>query len=218
MFTLKGRKDSFRFCFPNDFIVDEINDKYANILQNQHSFFYKPVDFLNETIRNIDILGFSEASFIQQQPASGRPLRDEKRIQPNRFFHPASDVNYRSDVNPLQLIDKTFNVTFRHTLGFINYFMMFENFWYIYSRDTESEEAKTDFAIEFMDGYGRAYSKVVLMDPVIHSIDMLQLDFTQPLSQSDTFQVVFKYSNIDYQFINVNDEKVFNDYTEVTPF
>lgn len=208
MFTLKGRKDNFKFLLPNDFIVDEINDKYARILQEQRSFIYKPIDFLNETIRSIQVLGFNDATVMQQQPGYGFNLRSAKRTEQNRFSFPASEHAYRSQVNPLQLLDKTFNVTFRHTLGFINYFMIFENFWYIYHRDTTSKEASTQFTIDFMDGYGRAYSRITLMDPLINSIDMLSLDYTAPVASSETFTVAFKYSNIDYQFLEINDEDV----------
>ena len=117
MFTLKGRKDNFRFLFPNNFIVDEINDKYARILQEQHSFIYKPIDFLNETIRSIQVLGFNEASFVQPQPGYGHNLRSLTRNKENAFSFSTSETAYRSELNPLQLLDKTFNVTFRHTLG-----------------------------------------------------------------------------------------------------
>ena len=35
MFSLKGRQDGFRLLLPQEFICDEINDKYAKILQNK---------------------------------------------------------------------------------------------------------------------------------------------------------------------------------------
>ena len=208
MLTLKERKDNFRFLLPSNFIVEEINDKYARILQEQHSFIYKPIDFLNETIRSIQVLGFNEATFVQQQPGTGHNLR-KMRTEQNKFMFSATERAYRGEVNPLQLLDKTFNVTFRHTLGFINYFMLFENFWYIYHRDTDSKDlSNNQFFIDFMDGYGRAYSRIVLEDPLINSIDMLSLDYTAPIASSETFNVAFKYSNIDYQFLEVNDEEV----------
>lgn len=213
MFALKGRKDGFRFLFPQDFICDEINEKYGKILQEQKSFFMKPVDFINETIKGIQILGFSEATTEQQQPGIGNVIRVPSnpmidRTKQNAFAHTAAGHTYRSEKNPLALIDKTFNVTFRHTLGFLNYFMLFENFWYLYSRDTKSENTKNIFTIDIIDSHGRAYSRIVLYDPVINGIDMLTLDYSQPIAQSETFQVVFKYSNIDYQFLDVNDEQI----------
>ena len=179
----------------------------AKILQNQKSFFTQPIDFLNETIQKVQILGLTEAKISQQQPAKGSSIyNDSKRINQNRFSHTASENTYRSEVNPLQLIDKTLNVTFKHTLGFINYFLLFENFWYLYSRDKKSIDISLEFTIDILDGNGKVYSRIVLYDPVIHGFDMLDLDYSQPVAQSETFTVVFKYSNIDYQFIEVEEE------------
>ena len=41
-------------------------------------------------------------------------------------------------------------------------------------------------------------------DPLIDGIDMLDLDFSQPVANSQTFRVIFKYSNIDFQFLEDN--------------
>lgn len=205
MFSLKGRQDGFRLLLPQEFICDEINDKYAQILQNQKSFFTKPIDFLNETIQSVQVLGFSDGTVNQPQPGIGHPLIDPNRVKQNKFLHTATDFTYRSEVNPLQLIDKTLNITFRHTLGFLNYFLLFENFWYLYSRDKQYKDISFTFNIDIINQNGQVYSKIVLYDPIIHGIDMLDLNYTKPVAESQTFTVIFKYSNIDYQFISTND-------------
>lgn len=205
MFSLKGRQDGFRLLLPQEFICEEINDKYAKILQNQKSFFTKPIDFLNETIQSVQVLGFSDGTVNQPQPGIGHPLIDPNRVKQNKFLHTATDFTYRSEVNPLQLIDKTLNITFRHTLGFLNYFLLFENFWYLYSRDKQYKDISFTFNIDIINQNGQVYSKIVLYDPIIHGIDMLDLNYTKPVADSQTFTVIFKYSNIDYQFISTND-------------
>ncbi len=205
MFSLKGRQDGFRLLLPQEFICDEINDKYAKILQNQKSFFTKPIDFLNETIQRVQVLGFSDGTVNQPQPGIGHPLIDPNRVKQNKFLHTATDFTYRSEVNPLQLIDKTLNITFRHTLGFLNYFLLFENFWYLYSRDKQYKDISFTFNIDIINQNSQVYSKIVLYDAIIHGIDMLDLDYTKPVAESQTFTVIFKYSNIDYQFISTND-------------
>ena len=205
MFSLKGRQDGFRLLLPQEFICDEINDKYAKILQNQKSFFTKPIDFLNETIQRVQVLGFSDGTVNQPQPGIGHPLIDPNRVKQNKFLHTATDFTYRSEVNPLQLIDKTLNITFRHTLGFLNYFLLFENFWYLYSRDKQYKDISFTFNIDIINQNGQVYSKIVLYDPIIHGIDMLDLNYTKPIAESQTFTAIFKYSNIDYQFISTND-------------
>ena len=129
MFTLKSRKDGFRLLLPKEFLCEEIVDKYAQILQNQKSFILSPIAFLNETIQKVQVLGFNAGTVQQQQTSRGESISgNPNRFAQNRFLHTTSDHAYRSEVNPLQLIDKTLNITFKHTLGYVNYFMIFEIF------------------------------------------------------------------------------------------
>ena len=206
--TLKGRQDGFKLIIPENFICDEIKDKYAKIIQDQKSFAYRPIDYLNETIQSIQILGFLEGTVPQQQTGRGQqPLIDQSRKLQNRFMHTSTDYTYRSEKNPIALIDKTLNVNFRHTLGFVNYFLVFENFFYQYSRDRSYKELCDSFTIDIFNNIGEVYSRIVVMDPIINSIEMLDLNYTQPVAQSQTFKVEFKYSNLDYQFLGLDIEK-----------
>ena len=36
---------------------------------------------------------------------------------------------------------------------------------------------------------------------------MLDLNYTQPMAQSQTFKVEFKYNNLDYQFLEIEKEE-----------
>jgi len=207
MFTLKGRQDGFRLTLPDDFIAKEINEKYTKIIKDQKSFSYRPIDFLNETIQSVQILGFVDGTVPQMQSGTGAPLIREDRKEENKFMHTSTEYSYRSDKNPIALIDKTLNVYFRHTLGFVNYFLLFENFFYQYSRDRKYGELPDQFPIDIINNKGEIYSRIIVMDPVINSIDMLDLNYNQPIAQSQTFKVEFKYSNIDYQFIELDKEE-----------
>lgn len=208
MFTLRGRKDQFRLLFPKEFICDEIVEKYTKVLQDKHSFIVTPIDFLNETIQSVQVLGFNEGVVQQLQTGRGTHTINNRPVE-NNFLHTATDYNYRSEVNPIALIDKTLNVTFRHTLGFVNYFLIFENFFYQYMRDTEYKKLVPALYIDILDDIGNIYSRIELQDPIISGIDMLDFNYTQPTAQSDTFKVEFKYSNFDFQFIT-DDEKPVN--------
>ena len=208
MFSLKGRQDNFKLIIPDDFIANEINEKYTNILKRQKSFLYRPIDFLNETIQSIVILGFNNAIIPQQQTSHGKPLINPKRIEENRFAHTSSEVAYRSEQSPLNLLEKTLVVNFRHTLGFVNYFLMFENFWYQYSRDRRYDEISESFSVNLLNNKGEVYSRILMSHPLMNSLDMLGLNYTQPVAASQTFRAEFKYSNIDYQFIGIKEEKL----------
>ena len=201
MFTLRGRQDNFRILLPKDFLCEEITEKYGKLLQSKHSYFYSPIDFLNETIRSVQVLGFTDATVEQMQIGRGTAASSASRIPQNKFPHTASAMNYRSETNPINLIDKTLNIEFRHTLGYVNYFMIFENFFYQYERDTKYNQLIPNLFIDIMDNNGNIYSRIEIIKPIINGIDMLDFNYDQPVAQSQTFKVEFKYSNLDFQFI-----------------
>ena len=63
----------------------------------------------------------------QQQETQGkRALVNRDLDEQAQFAHSASEYVYRSQLSPIALVDKTLNITFRHTLGFLNYFLLFE--------------------------------------------------------------------------------------------
>lgn len=206
MFSLKGRQDGFRIILPKEFICEEIEEKYANILRSKHSFYLKPIDFLNETIQSIQVFGFENATFQQGQPTKGKPLITPDRKQQNDFNYPNSEYSYRSADSPVNLIDKTLNITFRHTLGYLNYFLLFENFFYQYSRDRYYKELIHQINVDIFNEKGSIYSRIVLDSPVMNGMDMLDLNYSQPIAQSQTFQASFKYSNFDFQFLEIEEE------------
>jgi hypothetical protein len=53
-----------------------------------------------------------------------------------------------------------------------------------------------------MNEHGEIYARVLIHGPIIDAMDMLDLSYTQPIAQSQTFQVTFKYSNIEFEFIS----------------
>ena len=201
MLGLKGRQDAFRLLLPKEFLHPYIEEKYAVILKDKHSFFNKPIDFINESIQQVQVLGFQEATTLQPQTRTGDPTFRMNRIEANAFPYHASDEAYRSDLPPIGLVDKTFNVIFRHELGYLNYFMIFENFWYMYSRDMKYSDIMHHIYVDIFNEIGEIYCKIDLIDPLIHGMDMLSFNFTQPVAQSQTFNVQFKYSNFNFLFM-----------------
>lgn len=202
MLGLPTRQNNFRILLPKNYLMPEIDEKYSLILRQKKSFFNNAIDFLNESIQRIELFGFTNAAEQQLQTMSGVPLLDETRIKENKFAYPGSEYNYRSAINPVLLIDKTFNIEFRHVAGFLNYFMVFENFWYQYSRDYKSADLCREFQAEVFDEHGVLYARILIMDPVINGMDMIAFDYTAAVPSSMTFKVEYKYSNFDIEFLN----------------
>ena len=204
MFALKGRQDGFRLLFPKNFLVPEIEEKYTNVLKAKHGYYLTPIDFINESIQHVNVLGFQEGVMQQAQSYKGaQPTLYENRQKQNEFMYAASEFNYRSGVSPIALTDKTFSVTFRHSLGYLNYFILFENFWYLFSRDMKYEDMVQKLYVDILNERGEIYSRIALYYPMINGMDMLELDYTQPVAQSQTFNVEFKYSNFDFEFLDI---------------
>lgn len=201
MLSLRGRQDKFRLQFPKEFIPKIVEEKYAKILREQHGFITKPIEFLNESIQKIEMLGFNNASVTQDFTRHGEPMIHPNRVKENYFPHSASTVVYRAATNPESLIDKTLNITFRHTLGYLNYFILFESFMFLYSRDTKNKELPKELYVDLFNHKGSVYSRIILKDPIIDGMDMLSFDYTQPIAQSQTFNIIIKYSDFEYQFI-----------------
>ena len=61
--------------------------------------------------------------------------------------------------------------------------------------------------IDIIDEHGSIYSRIVLYYPLINSMDMLEFDYTQPVAQSQTFNIEFKYSDFDFEFIDIENMK-----------
>ena len=200
MIALNGKNNGARMLFPRELLHPEVEEKYTRILKNKHSFFTRPIDFINETIQKVDVLGFQNAAIIQRQTGRGEPIIDPTRIAQNRFMHTQSDQAYRSEVSPLELVDKTLNVEFRHILVYLNYIILFENFWYIYARDMYYKDMVRKFNIELFDEIGEIFCKIVVDDPIINGMDMLSFDYTQPVTNPTSFKIEFKYSNFDFEF------------------
>ena len=211
MFGLKGRQDAFRLLFPKEFICPEIEEKYAKILKEKHGYLLTPIDFINESVQRVEVLGFTNGTVQQQQSTRGaRPMIDQNRVEQNKFMFPSIDFNYRSPSSPLSLTDMTLNVEFRHCLGYLNYFLLFENFWYLFSRDRKYSEIIEYFTVDIFNEIGSIYARIILYHPLINGMDMLSFDYTQPIAQSQTFKIEFKYSNFDFEFIDIDEYKNLN--------
>ena len=104
MFTLANKKDGFRLLLPKDFLLPDIQKKYGNIIRKKRSFYVNPIDFLNETIQTVDVLGFQNATITQDQPSKGTTDKDT-----DEFLFPSAPYSWRNPQSPLSIIDMTLN-------------------------------------------------------------------------------------------------------------
>ena len=116
MFGLAPQRDGFRLIFPKEFLCEPIEQKYSKILKEKHGYYIAPIDFINETIQKVQVLGFTNAVVPQNQIINGssQPYIDMSKQKQAEFPFPSSEFSYRSNVPPIALTDKTLKRTKRN--------------------------------------------------------------------------------------------------------
>lgn len=195
MLSLSPRYDLIRFSFPKDFIPKDIEEKYMKVLSKNAGVITTPIDYLNESIKGINIPGISNIVVQQQQHSSNDNPRSLGRIN----VEPKREAIYQSTTNPLDNISQEFRVTFRMNQGLYNYFMMYEIIFHQICKTHKRAHIPLLY-IELLDEDGIPTAQIDFFDVLIDGIDGLDFNFDKVERDSGTFDVTFKFSNIDFDF------------------
>lgn len=203
MLSLSPRFDLFRFTLPKDFLPEEVTIKYTSLLQKNPGVVVTPIDYLNESIQSISIPGMSELLITQPQHET-----NTTKVKLRRFnVEPKHDVNYLSSANPLDRLGKEFKVTFRLNQGLYNYFMVYETIFYRYAKPESVRAYDPVFLIDILNENGNPVSRIKLKDLYIDGIDGLDFNYNKVERDSSTFDVTFKFNNIDFVFMVDGEEQ-----------
>lgn len=200
--SLSPRYDLIKFNLPKTFLPQEVEEKYTAMLNKDVVPMNTAIDYLNESIQAITIPGISDLTVQQQQHGSNgiqtMDVGNKKRIN----VEPSHEINYLTTTNPLESIEKEFKVTFRTNQGLINYFMLYETAFH-YSCKEFAWECEPVMYVEFMNEDGTVISRLKFIDVFMNGMDGLEFNYTKIDRESNTFDVTFKFNNIDYEyFIN----------------
>jgi hypothetical protein len=204
--SLSPRYDLIRFNLPKTFIPEDVEQKYTAMLNKDVVTMTSAIDYLNESIQGITIPGISELTIKQQQHGSNGILPMDSDGKRRINVETAHEINYLTTTNPLELIDKEFKVTFRTNQGLFNYFMLYETAFH-YSCKEFAWECEPVMYVEFMNEDGTVISRLKFIDVFMNGMDGLDFNFTKIDRESNTFDVTFKFNNIDYEYF-VNEDYV----------
>lgn len=199
MLSLSPRWDLFRFSFPKDFLPEVVSEKYAKILSRNAGVLVTPIDYLNESIQNITIPGISDINMQQQQHSANTIKRTDT---PKKVINvePKTDITYKSSTNPLDNIEKSFKVGFRMNQGLYNYFMIYETIFYRICKPYDVGPDSVLY-IELLDETGTICARIKFFDVYIDGIDGLDFDYSKLDRENNSFDVTFKFNNIDFDFL-----------------
>lgn len=203
MLSLSPRYDLFKFELPKTFLPDVVSKKYQDILNKNAGVLATPIDYLNESIQGVNIPGISELITDQLQHSHNSITPGSSKIN----VEPSRSNSYKAVGNPLDKIDKEITISFRFNQGFYNYFMLYETIFWKYCKPTNYPDEDI-LSVELMDETGKVVSKIKFLDCVINGIDGLEFSYSKVERDSGTFNVSFKFNNIDFVFINENDDEI----------
>ena len=197
MLSLSPRYDLFRFHLPKTFLPEEIEQKYTALLQKDSYTMTTAIEYLNESIQAVTMPGISELTRVQQQH-SYNSIQNSTGIKGRLNVEPMHEITYITTGNPLEKIEKEFKVTFRKNQGLYNYFMLYETAFYYACREHRWKPENVMF-IEILNEEGLVVSKVKFMDVFINGIDGQEFNYSKIERDADTFDVTFKFNNIDFE-------------------
>lgn len=195
MLSLSPRYDLFKISFPKDFLPTDINSKYEAILKQNPGVVTTPIDYLNESIQGVSMPGLANIVIWQGQHSYNPNDRERGKIN----VEPWHEMWYQSRENPLNKIDKEFKVTFRMNQGLYNYFMLYETALNQVSKHIEREHYPL-VTLEILSETGQINARVLFKDVLIESVDGLEFNYSKIQRDAGTFDVSFKFSNIDFEF------------------
>lgn len=203
MLSLSPRYDLFRFAFPKDFIPEQVAEKYQKILSRNAGVLTTPIDYLNESIKGVTIPGISDLTIDQTQHSHNSIGRTDSRFN----VEPSRQNTYKSTSNPLNNIDKEVTVTFRFNQGFFNYFLLYETIFWKYCKPLDYPNEDVLY-VELMDETGRVTARIKYFDCHINGIDGLEFDYSKLERESGTFNITFKFNNIDFVFVDEEGKEI----------
>ena len=198
--SLAPRFDQFRFMIPKEYIPAAVREKYDRMLAKNPSPFMSSMDHLNESIKGISLPAI-ENLIVEQPQISHNSNTENGRLRGRINIEPAHTNVTLSSENILSKINNTFTVTFRQNQGLYNYFMIYESIFHRYMKPELYRQNETElFDIVFLDEESIPVSRMMLYQPEFNGISGLDFSYDKVERQTDTFEVVFTFNDIDFDF------------------
>ena len=201
--SLSPRYDLFRFSLPKDFLPIEVEEKYLSIIRENSNVLTTPIDYLIDSIQGINFPGISDIIVQQTQHSSNSIQRRLGKIN----VEPKVDISYQTPGNPLDKIEHSFKITFRMNQGLYNYFMLYETIFHQVCKPLNKGHQQV-FYIELLNEYGEVTAKIIFKDVLIDGIDGLEFNYNKIERDAGTFDVNFKFNNIDFEFKEIKKDEV----------
>lgn len=179
---LNAKNNNWRFELPRDFFKDHITERYLKIIKRLPCPYTNVRDWTNSLVQGIS------------WNAVDLPVVTQENLHNPQTPH-------RGKGNLEFSFDKTIDVTFKLSEGYINYWLMFEHLSYFYDYTTKSEDRFfKKFVVSFLDNIGYELVAIELGRVVMTGLSNLDLSFTSNIPDFKTFDVSFQFTTFEPVF------------------
>lgn len=200
MLSLSPRYDLFKIAIPKTMIPDEVQEKYQKLINKNPGVITTAIDYLNESIKAVNIPGISDILINQTQHSTNSIVRSDSGKLKKFNVEPGTDITYQTPANPLSKINREFKITFRLNQGLYNYFLMYETIFHQLCKPLNKGHEEV-IILEILNEEGVIISRIKFFDVLIDGIEGLDFDYSKLDRDSGTFDVTFKFNNIDFDFV-----------------
>lgn len=184
---LSSQGSQFVFNLPQDFIPQEILTSYTPLLEKNWVQYENVLDYLNSTIKSINLPGIS-INTPEQMLIRGKVRR----------FKPATNVQ---DI----LSSSEATITFRSVDSDLNYWILFDIIIKHYLNTDDNW--LNDFTISAVDVHRDAIYTIKLKEIIIKSFSDLKFDYSQQKINAKEFSMTIIFNFYDIEF-NLDKSKV----------
>jgi hypothetical protein len=173
---LNAKSNQFVLNLPKGFLYPEVAEKFEFYLKKNPTPFDTVESYLNHTIQSVNFP--SVAANEVEQMLDKRP----------QFWREALDLE--------RLVTKEFTINFKTADGYLNYWILFEQFrQFLYEGNTK--DYFPDFNLRFLDRQGYQMLNIVFTQPLMKSMDSIEMSYAQSGLDFRTFGVTFKYNQFE---------------------
>lgn len=178
---LNARNNNFVFRFPQGFIFPELETKYVKYLRRMNTPFDRVHDYLNHTVQSVTFPSISTGMVIQTL---------DKIPQ-----------NWRQTVDMSKAMAKEMTVNFQATDGYLNYWLMFEQFQEYIRLENNVTEYFPDFSLQFLDRVGYQLLNVKIMQPIMISLDAVEMSYSSIIPDFKSFSATFAFNHFELEVV-----------------
>lgn len=170
---LNSKNNNFIASFPKNFLYEKVRKRYTPLLKRLPLPYDGITDYLNASIQQFTFPGVSVETVEQT-------LSEDK-------------VQWKDGYRLGKSFDKNFTVTFKNYEGYLNYWMMFDQFQEFLKYDN-AKQYLPNITLSFLDQNGFELIVIEFKQVLMKGISELELNFASNAPEFQSFSCDFAYN------------------------